>query len=249
MKILVCMKQVPDSETRVKIAADGKSIDLTSVNMVINPFDEFAIEEGIRIKEKNGAEVTVLTLGFEKAESDIRKALAMGVDKGILLKIEHGFNGDVAHALAEEIKSGSYDLILFGKQAIDDDSAQMAQMIAEKLDWPCVTGVIKLDLLPDGTTCLLDREIEGGKEQVECSLPAVIGTQKGLNEPRLPNMRGIMAAKKKPLEKKAPVVVPSVYEVIAMELPPTRAAGKIVGKGAESVPELVRLLHDEAKII
>lgn len=249
MNILVCMKQVPDSETRVKIAADGKSVDLTSVNMVINPFDEFAIEEGIRIREKHGGEVTVLTLGVEKAESDIRKALAMGADKGILLKTEPGFSGDVAHALAEEIKTGSYDIVLFGKQAIDDDSAQMPQMIAEKLDLPCVTNVIKFELAAEGKACLVEREIEGGREHVECSLPAVIGTQKGINEPRLPNMKGIMAAKKKPLDKKSPALAPSAYEVIAMELPPPRAAGKIVGKGAEAVPELVRLLHEEAKLI
>lgn len=249
MKILVCMKQVPDSETRVKIAADGKSIDLAAVNMVINPFDEFAIEEGIRIKEKSGGEVTILTLGAEKAESDIRKALAMGADKGILLKTEAGFNGDVAHALSEEIKTGSYELILLGKQAIDDDSAQMAQMLAEKLDMPCVTNVIKFELQPDSKTCLVEREVEGGREQVECALPAVIGTQKGINEPRLPNMKGIMAAKKKPLEKKEPVIIPSSYEIISLELPPARAAGKIVGKGAEAVPELVRLLHEEAKLI
>lgn len=249
MKILVCMKQVPDSETRVKIAADGKSIDLAAVNMVINPFDEFAIEEGIRIKEKSGGEVTILTLGAEKAESDIRKALAMGADKGILLKTEAGFNGDVAHALSEEIKAGSYELILLGKQAIDDDSAQMAQMLAEKLDMPCVTNVIKFELQSDGKTCLVEREVEGGREQVECALPAVIGTQKGINEPRLPNMKGIMAAKKKPLEKKDPVIIPSSYEIISLELPPARAAGKIVGKGAEAVPELVRLLHEEAKLI
>lgn len=249
MKILVCMKQVPDSETRVKIAADGKSIDLAAVNMVINPFDEFAIEEGIRIKEKSGGEVTILTLGAEKAESDIRKALAMGADKGILLKTEAGFNGDVANALTEEIKTGSYELILLGKQAIDDDSAQMAQMLAEKLDMPCVTNVIKFELQPDGKTCLVEREVEGGREQVECALPAVIGTQKGINEPRLPNMKGIMAAKKKPLEKKDPLIIPSSYEIISLELPPARAAGKIVGKGAEAVPELVRLLHEEAKLI
>ncbi len=249
MKILVCMKQVPDSETRVKIASDGKTIDLSSVNMVINPFDEFAIEEGIRIREKSGGEVTVLTLGVEKAETDIRKALAMGADKGILLKTEPGFNGDVAHALAEEVKSGSYDLILLGKQAIDDDSAQIAQMIAEKTDLPCITNVIKFDLQSDGKTFLAEREIEGGKEQIECSLPVVIGTQKGINEPRLPNMKGIMAAKKKPLEKKPPALIRSPYEVISLELPPPRAAGKIVGKGPEAIPELVRLLHEEAKVL
>lgn len=249
MNILVCMKQVPDSETRVKIAADGKSVDLTAVNLVINPFDEFAIEEGIRLKEKHGGEVTVLSLGGEKTEADLRKALAMGADKAIHLKTDPGFDGDVAHALAEEIQTGAYDVIFFGKQAIDDDSMQIPQMVAEKLNLPGVTNVVRFELQADGKSCIVEREIEGGRERVACPLPAVIGTQKGINEPRLPNMKGIMAAKKKPLEKKTPAVAPSVYEIVSLELPPPRAAGKIVGKGAEAVPELVRLLREEAKVI
>lgn len=249
MNIIVCMKQVPDSETRVKVAADGKSLDLSAVNFVINPHDEFAIEEAIRLKEKLGGEVTVLTLGPERAENDIRKALAMGADKAVLLKTDGNFSGDVAHALAEQIKSMPHDLVFFGKQAIDEDSAQMPQLVAEYLDLPCVTVVVKLDVNAEAKTASAEREIEGGKEIVEFSLPAVIGTQKGLNEPRLPNLKGIMAAKKKPLEKKDPVVTAAMTEAVALELPPPRPAGKIVGKGAEAVPELLRLLHEEAKVI
>lgn len=249
MNIIVCMKQVPDSETRVKVAADGKSLDLSAVNFVINPHDEFAIEEAIRLKEKFGGEVTVLTLGPERAENDIRKALAMGADKAVLLKADVNFSGDVAHALAEQIKSMPYDLVLFGKQAIDEDSSQMPQLVAEMLDLPCVTVVVKLDVNAEAKNATAEREIEGGKEIVEFPLPAVIGTQKGLNEPRLPNLKGIMAAKKKPLEKKDPVVVPAMTEAVALELPPPRPAGKIVGKGAEAVSELLRLLHEEAKVI
>ena len=248
MNIIVCMKQVPDSETRVKIAGDGKSIDLSSVNFVINPFDEFAIEEAIKLKEKFGGEVTVLTLGPDRAENDLRKALAMGSDKAILLKADN-FNGDVAHALTEQIKTMPYDLILFGKQAIDEDSSQMPQIVAEMLDVPSVTVVVKLDVDANSKQCVAEREIEGGKEIVEFTLPAVISAQKGLNEPRLPNLKGIMAAKKKPLEKKEPAKSQSMYEIVAMELPPPRPAGKIVGKGAEAVPELLRLLHEEAKVI
>jgi electron transfer flavoprotein beta subunit len=248
MNIIVCMKQVPDSETRVKIAADGKSVDVSAVNFVINPFDEYAIEEAIRLKEKFGGEVTVLTLGPDRAENDMRKALAMGADKAVLLKADN-FNGNVAYALAEEIKTMTADLILFGKQAIDEDSSQMAQVVAEMLDWPCVTVVVKLDVNADSKVCVAEREIEGGKEVVEFSYPAVVGTQKGLNEPRLPNLKGIMAAKKKPLEKKEPKHADALTEVIAMELPPPRPAGKIVGKGSEAVPELLRLLHEEAKVI
>lgn len=249
MNIIVCMKQVPDSETRVKTSPDGKSLDLSAVNFVINPHDEFAIEEAIRMKEKFGGEVTILTLGPERAENDVRKALAMGADKAVLLKADVNFNGDVSQALAEQIKTMPYDLVLFGKQAIDEDSSQMAQLVAEMLDLPCVTVVVKLDVDPETKACIAEREIEGGKEIVEFAFPAVIGTQKGLNEPRLPNLKGIMAAKKKPLEKKDPVVTSATTEVIALELPPPRPAGKIVGKGAEAVPELLRLLHEEAKVI
>lgn len=249
MNIIVCMKQVPDSETRVKTTPDGKSLDLSAVNFVINPHDEFAIEEAIRLKEKFSGEVTVLTLGSERAENDIRKALAMGADKAVLLKTDANFSGDVAHALAEQIKTMPYDLLLFGKQAIDEDSSQMPQLVAEMLDLPCVTVVVKLDINQESKVCTAEREIEGGKEIVEFSLPAVIGTQKGLNEPRLPNLKGIMAAKKKPLEKKEPVISAATTEIVAIELPPARPAGKIVGKGADAVPELLRLLHEEAKVI
>lgn len=248
MNIIVCMKQVPDTETRVKIGSDGKSIDLASANFIINPYDEFAIEEAIRLKEKFGGEVTVLTLGPDKAENDVRKALAMGTDKAILLKGD-GFTGDVATALAEQIKTMSYDLILVGKQAIDEDAGQMAQAVAELLDLPCATVVVKLDVDAESKTLVAEREIEGGKEIVEMPFPAVIAAQKGLNEPRLPNLKGIMAAKKKPLEKKDPVATPALYEVVGMELPPARPSGRIIGKGAEAVPELVRVLHEEAKVI
>lgn len=248
MNIIVCMKQVPDSETRVKIGGDGKSIDLSSVNWVINPYDEFAIEEAIRLKEKFGGEVTILTLGTDRAENDIRKALAMGADKAVLLKGEN-FTGDVAFALAEAIKSMPYDLVLFGKQAIDEDSSQMPQMVAELLDLPCATVVVKLDVDANTKQCVAEREIEGGKEILEFPFPAVIGTQKGLNEPRLPNLKGIMAAKKKPLEKKEPAVSPAQSEIVSLELPPPRPGGKIVGKGVEGVAALVKALHEEAKVI
>jgi len=248
MNIIVCMKQVPDSETRVKIGADGKSIDLSAVNFVINPYDEFAIEEAIRLKEKFGGEITILTLGPDRAENDIRKALAMGADKAVLLKADN-FSGDVAHALAEQIKTMPYDIILFGKQAIDEDSSQMPQVVAEMLDLPCVTVIVKLDVDSNSKQCVAEREIEGGREIVEFSYPAVVSAQKGLNEPRLPNLKGIMAAKKKPLEKKEPATSAATYEIVAVEMPPPRPAGKIVGKGVEAVPELLRLLHEEAKVI
>jgi len=248
MNMIVCLKQVPDSETRVKIGSDNKSIDLSSANFIMNPYDEFGIEEAIRLKEKFGGEVTILTLGPEKAESDMRKALAMGADKAVLLKGD-GYGGDVATALAEQIKTMPYDVIFFGKQAIDEDGGQMAQMVAELLDLPCATVVVKLDVNAEAKTLVAEREIEGGTEIIEMPYPAVISAQKGLNDPRLPNLKGIMAAKKKPLEKKDPVETTALYTVLGVELPPARPAGRIVGQGVEAVPELARLLHDEAKVI
>lgn len=248
MNIIVCMKQVPDTETRVKIGADGKSLDLSAVNFVMNPYDEIGIEEAIRLKEKFGGEVTILTLGSDRAENDIRKALAMGADKAVLLKADN-YAGDVAAALATEIKTMPYDLIFLGKQAIDEDGGQMPQILAEMLDLPCATIVVKLDVNVEAKTLVAEREIEGGKEVIEMPMPAVIAAQKGLNEPRLPNLKGIMAAKKKPIEKKDAITSTSTYSVLGLELPPERPAGKIVGKGPEAIPELLRLLHEEAKVI
>lgn len=243
MNIIVCVKQVPDSETRVKIGADGKSIDPAGVNFVINPYDEYAIEEAIRIKEKAGGEITILTLGTERAVADIRKALAMGADKAVLIKVEEGADVDVAYCLAEQIRKMPHDLILFGKQAIDNDSGQAQGMVAEYLDLPSTSVAVKIEI--EGQKCTVEREIEGGKEIVEMALPAVISAEKGLNEPRLPNLKGIMMAKKKPLEEVVPAASKDKVEVIGLELPPPRNAGKIV----KDVDELVNALHNEAKVI
>jgi len=250
MKIAVCIKRVADSETRVKIGADGKSLDEAGVKFILNPYDEFAVEEALQRKENAGAgEVVVVSLGTAATQETIRTALAMGADRGILLQVDKipadGFA--IAQALAAELKTGGYDLMLFGKIAIDDSQHQVAPMVAELLGLPCVTAVAHLTL--DGGSGEAEREIEGGVEVVTFPLPAVISADKGLNEPRYPALKGIMAAKKKPLEVKPTTLAAGGIEVVAMLPPPERKEGKIVGEGAGAVPELVRLLREEAKVL
>jgi len=244
MKIAVCIKRVPDSETRVKIASNGKSLDEAGVKFVLNPYDEFAVEEGLR-----RGEVTVVCLGPAAAQETIRTALAMGADRGVLLQTDAApADGFVtAQALAAELQPGGWDLILFGKMAIDDYNQQVGPMVAELLGLPCVTAVAHLEI--DGQKGVAEREIEGGIEVVEFPLPAVITADKGLNEPRYPALKGIMAAKKKSLEVKPVQLGAGAIEVVALTPPPERKEGKIVGEGPGAVPELVRLLREEAKVL
>ena len=248
MNIVVCINHVPDTETRVKVGADGKTIDRTNVNYILNPYDEFAIEECLRLKEKFGGEVTVLSLGGESFKETLRKALAMGVDKAILLKDEPGRDSyAVAKALAETIKELSPDIILFGKQSIDYDASQVGTMVAELLRLPSASVVVKLEVFDK--TATVHREIEGGHEIVEVKLPAVFTAQKGLNEPRYPSLKGIMAAKSKLIQERPTLPVESKVQVLSMRTPPPKSPGKIVGTDVSAVPELVRLLHEEAKVI
>lgn len=250
MKIAVCIKRVPDTETRVKIAADGVSMDETGVKFILNPYDEFAVEEALQRKEKaGGGEVVAIALGPDAAQETIRSALAMGADRGVLLKADK-IPADalaVAKALASELKGGGYDLILFGKLAVDDYNHAVGPMVAELLGLPCVTAISKLEL--EGGKGVAEREIEGGMEVVEFALPAVLTAEKGLNTPRYPALKGIMAAKKKPIESKAAALGAARVTVSSLALPPERKAGRILGEGADVVPELVRLLRTEAKVL
>ena len=250
MKIAVCVKRVPDSEARVKIGADGKSLDEAGVKFVMNPYDEFAVEEALRRKEKAGAgEVAVLCLGPAAAQETIRTALAMGADRGILLQADKipADPFEVAKAIAAELKSTNWDLILFGRMAIDDYNHQVGPLVAELLGLPCVTTVSHLEI--EGSNGVAEREIEGGIEVVEFPLPAVLTADKGLNEPRYPALKGIMAAKKKPLEVKPVQVGSGSLDVVALTPPPERKEGRIVGEGAGAVPELIRVLREEAKVL
>jgi electron transfer flavoprotein beta subunit len=248
MNIVVCVNHVPDTETKVKVGPDGKSIDKTGVNFIINPYDEFAVEEALRLKGQQGGTVTALSLGGDVHKETLRKALAMGVDAAVLLKDETPRDSSsVARALADAVKELSPDILLLGKQSVDSDNSATGSMVAEILGWPSITVVVKLEIADGKVTA--EREIEGGHEHVVASLPVVIAAQKGLNEPRYPSLKGIMAAKSKPIQEKQPTVAANKVEVLEMRKPPAKSAGKIVGTGVDAVPELVRLLHEEAKVV
>lgn len=249
MKILVCVSHVPDTATRIKVGSDGKTIDPTGVTYIINPYDEYAVEEALKIKEKFGeGEVVVVSLGNDNNKETIRKALAMGADTGILLKDDvHRDSIGVAKALADEIKAQEAKLVLMGKQSVDYDNSIVGQLTAELLDYNCVPVCVKLEINEDKITA--EREIEGGREIIETSLPAVITCQKGLNEPRYASLKGIMAAKKKTIQEKAAVPYTATSEIVRLHLPPGKQPGRIVGGDVSAVPELVRLLKEEAKVI
>ncbi len=248
MKLVACINHVPDTTARINVGPDGKSIDKTGVGFIINPYDEIAVEECLRLKEKNGGEVIAVTLGGDTHKETLRKALAMGVDKAVLLRDDSPRDSfSVARALADYIKELSPDAVFFGKQSIDGDDAAVGSMVAEMLQLPSVSVVVKLEIA--GGKAIAEREIEGGHEKVETSLPAIFTAQKGLNEPRYPSLKGIMGAKSKPIEEKIPASVPSKVEVLSMLRPLTKSAGRIVGTDATAVAELVRLLHEEAKVI
>jgi electron transfer flavoprotein beta subunit len=251
MKIAVCLKRVPDTTTKIVVGGEGKSIDESGVKFVPNPYDEYAIEEALARKETGAGETVVLCLGGDAAQETIRSALALGIDRGVLLKndIKNPDSFAVAKALAEELRAGGYDLILFGKMAVDDYQHQVGVLVAELLELPCITAVAHLTIT-DGTV-EAEREIEGGIEVATCALPAVLTCDKGLNTPRLPKLQGIMAAKKKPLEVK-PVTLDGgggSLEIVRLGYPPERPPGRIVGEGPDAVGELVRLLRVEAKVI
>lgn len=248
MKIAVCVSHVPDTSTKIKINSDGKAIDPTGVAFVVNPYDEYAIEEALKTKEKLGGEVYVLSVGGEPNKESIRKALAMGADNGILLKDDNDRDSfAVAKALAEEIKLIDCELVFFGKQSVDYDNSITGQLTAEMLEYSCISTVV--DLKIENNKVIAEREIEGGREIVESEFPIVITTQKGLNEPRYASLKGIMAAKKKVIEEKPAVSAENVSKIIKMYNPPAKNPGKILGTDSSAVPELVRLLREEAKVI
>ncbi len=252
MNLVVCLKRVPDTTTKIKIAPDGRSIDPAGVQYGISPYDELAIEVALRLKDKSGGgEVVGLTLDPEGNETALRKALAMGLDRGVLLKGGPNFDSHpVAEILAGQLRKMAFDLVLFGKQAIDDDAFQVPTIVAHQLGLPRVNVATALEVADGKARCR--RQIEGGEEVLELALPCVVSVQKGINgihDPRYPSLPGIMAATKKPVEVVAAPAAEARLEVAKMELPPERPAGRIVGKGVEAVPELVRLLKEEAKVL
>jgi len=257
VNIVACVKQVPDTEAQIKVKGDGSGIEEGGIKWVMNAYDEYGVEEALKLKEKLGGEVTVVSAGPARAMETIRTALAMGAEKGIHIDDPALYNADAyatAEALAAAIKGIPYDVIFCGQRAIDDDSGQVGSILAELLGIPQVTMVTKLEV--SGTTAKATRPIEGAQLVIETSLPCVITATKGLNEPRYASLPGIMKAKKKPVDVKNAaalgVAAASKSQVAKFVPPPARPPGKIVcaddtpeGKAAE----LVKLLREEAKVI
>ncbi|OFZ54671.1 MAG: electron transfer flavoprotein subunit beta [Bdellovibrionales bacterium RIFOXYC1_FULL_54_43] len=257
MNIFVSIKQIPDTETKIKLNPNNSWIDTTGIKWVLSPFDEIAVEEAIRLKEKNpGSTVTVLSAGPARITEAIRTALAMGADTGIQIELpETADNNLVAKALAATIRrEPKFDIVFTGKEAADDGAGQVSQLLAEYLDIPSITVVVSADYSPTSVKC--KREIEGGSfEMVEASLPAVIAGQKGMNEPRYASLPNIMKAKKKEIKtlKMADLGISEADQKIRhknFQLPLPKQAGKrITGDPADQAKELVRLLHQEAKVV
>jgi electron transfer flavoprotein beta subunit len=250
VKIAVCIKRTPDSESRFRIAASGTSIDETGLKFDIDDFAGYAVEAALQINEKSGGgETVVYALGPDNVQEPLRKAMSMGADRAVQLKTDTvPVDGiAVAKALAAELKTGGYDLILFGKHAFDTSAGVVGTATAELLGLPCVTAVSQLDVSSGRGSAR--RELEGAAELVEFPLPAVVTIDEGVARPRYPSLKGIMAAKKKPMESKPAQLGPVRVTVAKAELPPERPAGRIIGEGAAAVTELVRLLQTEAKVL
>jgi electron transfer flavoprotein beta subunit len=251
MKIVVPVKRVVDYNVKIRVKPDGSGIDLANVKMSMNPFDEIAIEEAVRLKEKGGAEeVIAVSIGPPKAQDTLRTALAIGADRAILIEVPDGTNVEplaVAKLLKAIVEAETPDLVILGKQAIDDDCNQTGQMLAGLLDWP--QGTFASKLVPEGGAVSVTREVDGGLETVKLNMPAIVTTDLRLNEPRYPSLPNIMKAKKKPLDVKKPedfgVDISPRLKVLKTAEPPTRKAGIKVG----GVAELVDKLKNEAGVL
>lgn len=248
MNIAVCLNQVPDTSTRVKIAPDERGIESAGISYVINPYDEFALEVALQLKDKDpGVTITLFSVGDDSFQQNIRKAFAMGADNAVLLTNKVADSYGVASVLAAAIKeyyNGLPDMVLLGKESTDFNDSQVGPMLGELLSLPTVSVVVGLEL--NGKMVKLEREIEGGKEIIEAELPLVLTAQKGLNMPRVPNMKGIMAAKKKDILTKSVTAPESVMaKLTRIQKPPEKQPGKLVGTASE----LVALLHSEAKVV
>lgn len=246
MNVSVCIRRVPDTETRIRVGDDGVSIDTSGVKYIVSPYDEFALEAGLQVTEGLGTgAVTAVTVGDAGATESLKNSLAMGAQRAVLLEGEVTMDGlATAKALAAELAEADAPLILLGVKAADDDQQQVGPMLATLLGRPCATAVTRLEAGEGHVRC--HREVEGGTEVVDLSLPCVVTITKGTYEPRYATLKGIMAARRKPL-KRLPARLPAArLRVVGLEPPAPRPSGRIVGEGVEAVPELVRLLREEA---
>ena len=249
MKILVPIKRVVDYNVKIKVKSDNSGVDLENVKMSMNPFDEIAVEEAVRLKEKKICnEITAISIGSAKSEETLRTALAVGADNGILVETEKDIQPlEVAKILKEVIKKNSPDLVLMGKQAIDDDSNQTGQMLSALLGWPQGTFASKLEI--NGKKINVTREIDGGLETLSMELPAIVTTDLRLNEPRYASLPNIMKAKQKPIEKITPselnIEIKQRLKTLKVTEPPKKESGIKI----DSVQELISKLHDKEKVI
>ena len=259
MKILVAIKQVPDTATQVKMSTDPRAIDTTGITWIVSPYDEYAVEEALRIKEKRGqGEVVAVSLGPERVKEALRSCLAMGCDRAIHLNDPAWNAADTlatAKALAAVLKQEAPQLVLCGRQAIDDDMGAVAAQLAELLGWPCASWIMEETIDGDGKTVRAARQVEGGLEVFDLPLPAILTAQKGLNEPRYPTLKGIMGAKKKEIRDVKAADLgwapePPQLFVVTLEALPPRPTGRIIpGDVPTAVKELVRSLREDAKAI
>ena len=250
MKIAVCIKRTPDSESRFRIAGSSTAIDETGLKFDLDDFAGYAVEVALQLNEKQGpGETVIFAVGPDAVQETLRKAMSMGADRAVQLKTDAvPYDGlAVAKALAAELKTGGFDLVLFGKHAFDTSSGVVGTATAELLGIPCVTAASKLEIANGKGTAR--RELEGAAEIVEFSLPAAVTIDEGIARARYPSLKNIMAAKKKPLETKPAQLGDVRVTVKSMALPPERPAGRIIGEGVAAVPELIRLLHTEAKVL
>ena len=247
MKILVCISKTPDTTSKIAFKNGNTQFDEAGVQWILNPYDEwYALVKALELKEKDPSTVVhLISVGTADYDPVIRKALALGGDEAIRINTDSSDSYSIAAQIAAVAKEGGYDLILTGKETIDYNGASIPGFIAELLDMPYVSLATKFEL--NGTVATIDREIEGGEEVNEVSLPVVVGCQKGMAEQRIPNMRGIMAARTKPLKVVEAIAVDALTSVLNFELPAAKAGVKLVA--ADNVAELVRLLHEEAKAI
>jgi electron transfer flavoprotein beta subunit len=245
MKFLVCITQVPDTTTKISFTPDKKAFNPTGVQFIINPYDEIALTRALELKEALGGTVTAINVGLTNTEPNLRKALAIGADDAIRVNAETSDAYFVAFQIAEIAKKNGYDVILTGKESIDFNGGQVPTMLGELMGIASVSVATKLDI--NGTVATLEREIDGGKEVLETKLPFVAGAQKGMAEPRIPNMRGIMTARTKPLVVFEPAACDMLSNSVLFDLPTAKGECKMIDPN--NVAELVNLLHTEAKAI
>ncbi|HVI43780.1 MAG TPA: electron transfer flavoprotein subunit beta/FixA family protein [Chitinophaga sp.] len=246
MKILVCISKTPDTTAKIAFTDNNTKFNEAGVQFIINPYDEwYALVRALELKETVGADVHLITVGGADCEPVIRKALALGGDQAYRINADSADSYYIASQIAAHAKAQQYDIVFTGKETIDYNGSSIGGMVAELLDLPYVSIAAKFDL--SGTTATINREIEGGEEICQVSLPVVVSCQKGMAEARIPNMRGIMAARTKPLTVVEPVAAENLTSVVSFELPPAKAGVKMISP--DNVSELVKLLHEEAKVI